>query len=361
MKATPIVAGRLLAAITMLALGASTDALAQERTAKCRDSGASDGSPPVLELRVDNDLFANQDQGYTSGVALSLISPNLANYRQDQCLPAPARWLNRYLEWLQPHGFDQQNMVVRLDHRLYTPTDPKPTELIESDRPYAGVFTVSFGYNARERNNLRTSLFTLGMVGPSTHPETIQDFIHDITGSDHFQGWDNQLGDELVFMFGHERSQRLPVEGVWGDIDGFGADAIRTFGLGVGSLATYGSIGGEVRAGWKLPDDFGTSPLRPSGENSAPNVRARHARGWSTHAFASFEGRWMLRDISLDGNTWKNSHSVDREPLVVEAAIGLSVRYSRLKVSFARYFRSREFRDQGERPSYGSFTVSAAF
>lgn len=361
MKATPIVAGRLLAAITMLALGASTDALAQERTAKCRDSGASDGSPPVLELRVDNDLFANQDQGYTSGVALSLISPNLANYRQDQCLPAPARWLNRYLEWLQPHGFDQQNMVVRLDHRLYTPTDPKPTELIESDRPYAGVFTVSFGYNARERNNLRTSLFTLGMVGPSTHPETIQDFIHDITGSDHFQGWDNQLGDELVFMFGHERSQRLPVEGVWGDIDGFGADAIRTFGLGVGSLATYGSIGGEVRAGWKLPDDFGTSPLRPSGENSAPNVRARHARGWSTHAFASFEGRWMLRDISLDGNTWKNSHSVDREPLVVEAAIGLSVRYSRLKVSFARYFRSREFRDQGDRPSYGSFTVSAAF
>lgn len=345
----------------LLALAGSRTALGDERPVSCRDSGALDGSPPVVELRVDNDLFADQDQGYTSGVALSLISPNLANYRHDQCLPAPARWLNRYLELLQPHGFDQQNMVVRLDHRLYTPTDPKPTELIESDRPYAGVFTVSFGYNARERNNLRSSLFTLGMVGPSTHPEAIQDFIHDITGSEHFQGWDNQLGDELVFMFGHERSQRLPVEGVWGNVDGFGADAIRSFGLGIGSLATYGSIGGEVRFGWRLPDDFGTSPLRPSGENSAPHVRARHASGWSVHGFASFEGRVMLRDISLDGNTWKNSHSVNRDPLVAEGAVGLSVRYSRFKFSFARYYRSKEFRGQGERPSYGSFTISAAF
>ena len=127
----------------LLALAGSRTALGDERPVSCRDSGALDGSPPVVELRVDNDLFADQDQGYTSGVALSLISPNLANYRHDQCLPAPARWLNRYLELLQPHGFDQQNMVVRLDHRLYTPTDPKPTELIESDRPYAGVFTVS--------------------------------------------------------------------------------------------------------------------------------------------------------------------------------------------------------------------------
>ena len=69
----------------------------------------------------------------------------------------------------------------------------------------------------------------------------------------------------------------------------------------------------------------------------------------------------MLRDISLDGNTWKNSHSVNRDPLVAEGAVGLSVRYSRFKFSFARYYRSKEFRGQGERPSYGSFTISAAF
>ncbi|HHW87452.1 MAG TPA: lipid A deacylase LpxR family protein, partial [Chloroflexi bacterium] len=123
----------------------------------CEQAHAKDGSPPIVDLRVDNDLFANQDQGYTSGVLIGFVSPNLKDYTDDRCLPAPARWLNAYLDWLQPRGFDQQNMVVRIGQGMFTPSDPKPSELIEDDRPYAGVFLVSLGYNARENDYLRST------------------------------------------------------------------------------------------------------------------------------------------------------------------------------------------------------------
>ena len=45
-------------------------------------------------------------------------------------------------------------------------------------------------------------------------------------------------------------------------------DVIPHFGFS-GNVATYANAGLK-RAGWGLPDDFGTSPIRPAGDNSAP-------------------------------------------------------------------------------------------
>ncbi|NEK92333.1 MAG: lipid A deacylase LpxR family protein, partial [Xanthomonas euvesicatoria] len=79
--------------------------------------------------------------------------------------------------------------------------------------------------------------------------------------------------------------------------------------------ATHLNAGGEVRFGWKLPDDFGSTPTRPAGENTAPS-RLGRASGWSGHLFLTTDARWVLRDITLDGNTFRNSHSVDKRPFV---------------------------------------------
>ncbi len=54
--------------------------------------------PPQINFRVDNDLFGgrHQDQGYTNGALLTLVSPNLVDYTDDPCLPRMARWVNQY-------------------------------------------------------------------------------------------------------------------------------------------------------------------------------------------------------------------------------------------------------------------------
>ncbi|MGH8085429.1 MAG: lipid A deacylase LpxR family protein [Lysobacter sp.] len=339
----------------LAALAFSAPALAADR---CPETSTMRDYPPVVSLRIDNDLFANRDEGYTSGVMLSMVSPNLNDYVGDPCLPAPARWINSYLAWLQPEGFDQQNMVVNIAQGIFTPTDPARSDLIEDDRPYAGALLFSFGYNARTGDRLRTTQLTVGMVGPASLAESTQGLIHDLTGSHEFNGWEHQLHNEPVLNLVHEQSMRTPVLPIAGPLE---LDAIGHWGGAVGNLLTQANAGFELRIGQRLPDDFGSSPVRPAGNNTAPPVDGRFAPGWAWHAFLAADARRVLRDITLDGNTFRNSHRVDKKPWVGEVALGFAITHGRTKFAFARYFRTREFDGQDRIPAYGSFTISRAF
>ncbi len=339
----------------MLLVGSAVLAQTAMATEQCPQSALKD-HPPAINFRVDNDLLGGhkQDQGYTNGAMFTLVSPNLQDFTGDPCLPRLARWTNRHLERLHPGEFEQQNMIFSFGQGLYTPTDNTRSDLIEDDRPYAAVLMVNFGYNARNDNRLRTTQLALGMVGPSAQGKQVQDAVHSVLGDEKFMGWDNQLHDEPVFKLLHERMQRWPAEG---NASGWGWDAISHWGGAIGNLATYANAGGEVRFGWKLPDDFGSSPMRPAGENTAPTRRGR-TEGWSSHVFITSDARWVLRDITLDGNTFRNSHSVDKRALVGDIGYGVAVMRGKWKFALARYHRSREFEGQKETPVFGSFTIS---
>lgn len=311
--------------------------------------------PPTVNFRIDNDLFGKQDQGYSNGVQLTLVSPNLVDYTNDPCLPRLARWINRRLNALTPEGFDQQNMVFTVGQAIFTPTDFTRSDLIVDDRPYAAALLVGFGYNARNGDHLRTTQLQVGIVGPSALGEQVQNEVHHILGDAPFEGWDNQLHDEPVFRIVHERMRRFsPDNGVWG------WDAITHYGGSLGNLATYANVGAEVRFGRHLPDDFGSTPLRPAGENTAPTHSRAVGGPLGIHMFLTVDGRWVLHDITLDGNTFRDSHSVDKKALVGEAGVGLALTKGRWKFALARYYRSREFEGQVEAPVFGSFTISRA-
>ena len=277
----------------------------------CRSDTTRLSTRATVNVRIDNDMFGGmgQDQGYSNGFLVSAVSPNLADYTDDPCLPRPARRLNRHLAWLQPDGFDEQNMIFGVGQLLYTPTDRNRTDLIADDRPYAAALLLSFGYNARKGDRLRTTQLRLGMVGPSAFGEQVQNRWHDVIGSDRFDGWDHQLRDEPVLQLIHERRKRLGRRETPG---GWGWDLTRHWGGSLGNFATYANVGGEWRFGARLPDDFGTAPLRPAGENTSP-VKEVADRRW--------HGRFAL----------------------------------------ARYHRTREFDGQEDIPVYGTFTIGRHF
>lgn len=311
--------------------------------------------PPTVNFRVDNDLLGNQDQGYSNGVQLTLVSPNLADYTDDPCLPRLARLVNRYLAKLAPTEFDQQNMVVTFSHALFTPTDFNRTDLIREDRPYAAALLVGFGYNTRIDDTLRTTQLQFGIVGPSARGEEIQNGVHDLIGSEPFRGWKHQLRDEPVFRIVHERMRRFaPEQGEWG------WDAITHYGGSLGNLTSYANAGAELRVGRNLPDDFGSTPLRPAGENTAPSRNRPWGSALGVHLFLTADARWVLNDITLDGNTFKRSHSVDKRPWVGEVGVGVAVSKGRWKFALARYDVTREFKGQKQEPIFGSFTISRA-
>jgi hypothetical protein len=348
---------RHLAAFGLSGLLATALPLSAQAAEQCGPDAMRE-HPPQVNFRVDNDLFGgrHQDQGYTNGAQLTLVSPNLVDYTDDPCLPRLARWVNSHLEALHPGKFEQQNMIFSVAQGIFTPTDPTRSDLIEDDRPYAGVLLVSFGFNARSGDRLQTTQLSLGVVGPWAQGKQVQDAVHSVLGDEKFKGWDNQLHNEPVFMLTHERMRRWPGDASI-NADGWGWDAISHYGGSIGNLETKANLGGEVRFGWKLPDDFGSTPLRPAGENTAP-TRGGKPSGWSWHLFATTDAAWVIRDITLDGNTFRNSHSVDKRHVVAQGGYGIAVMRGRWKFAMARYHSTREFDGQRQSPVFGSFTVS---
>lgn len=80
--------------------------------------------------------------------------------------------------------------------------------------------------------------------------------------------------------------------------------------------STVSRAGGDLRLGWTLPGDYGTSIIRPGGDtNSPPSVNDRRLtsrEAFGFYFFCSISGRLVLRDIFLDGNSFSRSHSIDK-------------------------------------------------
>ena len=77
--------------------------------------------------------------------------------------------------------------------------------------------------------------------------------------------------------------------------------------------------------------------------------------------FASAELRAVAWDFSLDGNLLRSSHSVTREPLVAQVAIGWGVHGPLAgrgwRLTAMRVWRSREFSGDRSHHSFGSIAL----
>lgn len=315
-------------------------------------------------LYFENDLFSETDQDYTNGLRFSWISPDLTDYIEDPALPAWLRSVNKRLTFFHPSADGlQRNLIFSIGQTIYTPEDIDATQVVEDDRPYAGWLFTRFAYHSKDQHQLDTLEVSIGVVGPSALGQEAQDFIHDLRGFDKFEGWDNQLEDELGLLFLYEHRRKLlnntPHDG------SFGYDFIGHAGIALGNVGTYLNVGGELRWGWLIPNDFGTSAVRPGGDNSAPGAewdpRISAPGKIGVHFFAAFDLRAVAHDIFLDGNTFDDSHSVEKRELVADAAVGVSTVFRGVKISYAQVFRSKEFREQDGSHSYGSLSLSFSF
>jgi lipid A 3-O-deacylase len=354
----------------LLRSGVVVASLVASNAAFAQDARCPDGTGPLdavrkyqgtYSLTMDNDLFARRDQDYTSGFKAAWSSPNVRSFANDPCLPP---WLERagqlFTQFYSP-TVHQGNVTMTFGQAMYTPRDRKTTTVIATDRPYAGWSYLGFGFNTRSDQRLDSYEVNLGVVGPWAHAKETQDFIHKLRGFERFSGWSNQLGNEFGAQLVFERKYRKEF---LQDVEcrtGFGFDVIPHAGFSLGNVATYANAGIEVRAGWGLPDDYGTSPIRPAGDNSAPRLTDRASqftRQVGAHVFASVDGRGVVRNIFLDGNTIRDSHSVKKERWVADIALGVAANFGVYKIAYVRVFRSREFVGQVSAPRFGSITIS---
>ncbi len=74
--------------------------------------------------------------------------------------------------------------------------------------------------------------------------------------------------------------------------------------------------------------------------------------------FAGLEGRYVLRNIFLDGNTFTDSHSVDKRPFVIDMQVGGAVLFGRTRLTYTHVIMSPEFNEQREWDHFGALTLS---
>jgi hypothetical protein len=308
-------------------------------------------------LYWENDAFTGTDRNYTNGFKLTWAK---AYTQERETSGGLTKWMMDHLPFInEPQA--RRGMSISIGQNIYTPEDTQVIELIEDDRPYAGFSYLSFGFvsqNGRRRNVWEIDI---GIVGPLSQAQTVQDFVHDRLDFERAEGWDNQLGNEIALEAICESKWRLWRTSQW---HGIGFDLIPHLGGRLGNVAIYANTGLEMRLGWYVPRDFGSCPIRPGCDIGDANKGVAHDYSQSkygVHGFASVDGRFVLRDIFLDGNTFQQSHSVDKEPYVVDLMAGLAMRFGSLQISYAYTLRTREFKQQEKSHNFGAFNLTYTF
>lgn len=313
----------------------------------------------TFTLHFEDDNFFGMDSYYTSGMKLSWSSPDLENYRDTSRIGTWAYCLIGRLPFTNKPEL-QRSVSLAIGQNIYTPEDTESRELIEDDRPYAGLTYVSAGLHSKNSLQMNTWELVLGIVGPHSYAEDAQKTIHRWVDNDIPKGWRHQLRDEGVFNIFFERRRKLLRSGTGG---GWGSEIIPNWGVGLGNLFIGAHAGAQIRFGWNLPNDFGKSLIRPGSDTNAPfdkrdprTLNSFHRLG--THVFAGVDGAYVLRNVTLDGNTFRKSHNVEKEPIVSNFMIGLGFTINRLKTNFAHVYQIKAFETQEEEEQYGSVTLS---
>ncbi|HDZ47281.1 hypothetical protein LCGC14_0027230 [marine sediment metagenome] len=313
--------------------------------ATCLLPSLAQADDSILSLKLENDGLSSSDDGhFTSGFELNWAFE-----------PSEESWMQRLAVALPDSLIGSADMAAfRLVHQIYTPDNIQRRELIEDDRPYAGLVyggislyeDVPMG-NWRQATDLHLDI---GLVGPSSLADSIQREVHRVTNSDRPNGWRNQLGDEGLVNVAMRR-QWWHTTPLAGKQFAHGPSV----GGALGNLYTYASAGYSVRWG----DEASGIPTL------TPNPGSRHhmsgSNGWQWYVFANVEGYYMAHNLTLDGNTFRNSHSVDRKEWVGDISAGLALAWEDWQVTYAAVQRSREFDGQEEQDKFGAITLSKRF
>lgn len=299
----------------------------------------------VASLKVENDIFAGSSDGhYSNGIEASWAF-----------VPESDHWTRKMGERLTGIPAEEWELAAwRLSQQMYTPIDISRSDLVEDDRPYAGLLYGGISLFDEQQHESWRQLtgvhVDVGWVGPASLAEPTQKAIHKMTDSDKPEGWSHQLDFEPIVNLAMKRgwvAQRR--------LGGLELDAGPSAGFALGNLYTYASAGFGARIGQGLERSYSIPAVAPTATGQA---WFRPGSDFAWYVFTNFEGRYMAHNLLLDGNTFEDSHSVEREPWVGDAQAGVTMTWQDWQLSLTNVWRTREFEGQDRHDEFGSIQLS---
>jgi len=316
-------------------------------------------APWRFGLTFENDLLAGTDRYYTNGVKLALASPPWRGDAPASGIPRSLQSLARAFAPPRPSA-DRRFVSFFFGQEMYTPIDIWRPEPAADDPPYAGFLYAGMGFHRLGPSLLDSLTLVLGIVGPSSLAGAAQRTVHKAFGFERPAGWAHQLKDEPVLGVAFDRKWKIRPAAPSGRL---GWDVVGHAGGALSNAVTEAAGGVLVRAGWGLPEDFGPAQQRLGidGAGLCPDDRfgAAGRTGPDFYGFAGLDVHAVLRDIVLDGNSFRDGPSVEKVPLTADVSAGLAVRGRRFEIRFSYIYQTRHFVGERKRFVYGS--LSAVF
>lgn len=305
----------------------------------------------TVTLTWDNDLFtySNTDRHYTNGIHVRLESKPLTAFDESS---APGLFVPMIEALPISSGtFQQRTVAYSAGQKMFTPDDITLASPRPDDMPYAGLLYASADFSASTSNYADLFRLTLGLVGPGSLAKQTQKAAHKLVGVDDPKGWSHQLGNEIVFSALYER-RHLLASGNWG-----GHASFDLVGIGRGEIGTL-NTGAE--AGLAIVfSETGMNGHRKLQSDVAGNgylSRSDLKQGW--FGYLGTTGRVTLRNVFLDGNTYRDSPSVDKKPINGSVFLGFGFAAAGWIVSAGWSLESKRFDTQEKGMRYGSLSLT---
>jgi hypothetical protein len=283
---------------------------------------ASFANGSQFSICFENDVFVETDRHYTHGTKFLNIYDS-----------AP--------DWADKIWEDGDNtLAVGIAQYMYTPDNIEISELQEDDRPYgAWMYLEGLLINQNDRY-LDLIGINIGIIGEDACGEEVQSTVHDIIGSQNPNGWEHQIGTEIGVNLIYQKKTRFRYKEIF--------DIIPQGGACLGNIFTYANAGCMMRLGYNIPDNFGILKMEPS-------TRVKH---FGIYLFGGCEGRYVAHNIFLDGNTFKDSHNVDRKDFVGDLNVGVGINFNKFEIIYSNTYRGKEFKGQDRSNGFGTVVLS---
>ncbi len=301
-----------------------------------------------FQLLHDNDgwvidPFDSDDQHYTAGSRVDVFLQGEAIDRLGERLP----WTHHFQDPEYAAG-------LAVSQLIFTARDVDLEEPPRTDRPYAGSLLFHAYIQRFDDDTMDHIELDLGVVGPSSLAEEAQTAIHTA------RGWDKQLKDEFVFDLTMRKTWKYGLFGTLSDRTGalgWGAEVLPQLGGTLGTVFRQAHMQVMVRGGYNLPGDFGPRRVFDSGLAAPDPVPT-----WGGYAFARLHGRAVQHNIFLDGNTYRDSRSVDKENFVGEFEFGVAAQLGKhVQLGWSWTALTDEYETDGANDSYATVSLTAHF